>query len=70
MAQWNAFMSIKAVMGKLPVNLIIVAEGDEERRFLMQHAERKAGAGGERIEHDRAHKGDEARIHRAFGPRG
>lgn len=31
MAQWNAFMSIKAVTGKLPVNLIIVAEGDEER---------------------------------------
>ena len=31
MTQLNAFMSIKAVNGKLPVNLIIVAEGDEER---------------------------------------
>jgi acetylornithine deacetylase/succinyl-diaminopimelate desuccinylase-like protein len=31
MAMWNAWMSIKAVAGKLPVNLIIVAEGDEER---------------------------------------
>jgi acetylornithine deacetylase/succinyl-diaminopimelate desuccinylase-like protein len=31
MSEWNALMSIKAVTGKLPVNLIIVAEGDEER---------------------------------------
>ncbi|WP_240954433.1 M20/M25/M40 family metallo-hydrolase [Solimonas marina] len=31
MAFWNTVMSIKAVTGKLPVNLIIVAEGDEER---------------------------------------
>jgi acetylornithine deacetylase/succinyl-diaminopimelate desuccinylase-like protein len=31
MAQWNALMAIKAVTGKLPVNLIFVAEGDEER---------------------------------------
>jgi acetylornithine deacetylase/succinyl-diaminopimelate desuccinylase-like protein len=31
MSQWNALMSIKAVTGKLPVNLIFVAEGDEER---------------------------------------
>src|SRR6185437_4406564 len=31
MSQWNALMSIKAVTGKLPVNLIVVAEGDEER---------------------------------------
>ena len=34
MAMWNAFMSIKAVAGKLPVNLIIVAEGDEERMSM------------------------------------
>jgi acetylornithine deacetylase/succinyl-diaminopimelate desuccinylase-like protein len=45
MAQWNAFMSIKAVAGKLPVNLIVVAEGDEERMsmgyrsFIKQHPE-------------------------------
>ena len=31
MAQLNAFRAIKAVHGKLPVNLIVVAEGDEER---------------------------------------
>jgi acetylornithine deacetylase/succinyl-diaminopimelate desuccinylase-like protein len=31
MSQWNALMSIKAVRGKLPVNIIFVAEGDEER---------------------------------------
>ena len=31
MAQWNALMAIKEVTGKLPVNLIVVAEGDEER---------------------------------------
>src|SRR5882757_4206320 len=31
MSQWNALMSIKAVTGKLPVNIIFVAEGDEER---------------------------------------
>ncbi len=31
MSEWNALMSIKAVTGKLPVNLIFVAEGDEER---------------------------------------
>jgi acetylornithine deacetylase/succinyl-diaminopimelate desuccinylase-like protein len=34
MAMWNAFMSIKAVAGKLPVNLIVVAEGDEERMSM------------------------------------
>jgi acetylornithine deacetylase/succinyl-diaminopimelate desuccinylase-like protein len=34
MAMWNAFMSMKAVAGKLPVNLIIVAEGDEERMSM------------------------------------
>jgi acetylornithine deacetylase/succinyl-diaminopimelate desuccinylase-like protein len=34
MAFLNAVMSIKAVTGKLPVNLIIVAEGDEERMSI------------------------------------
>jgi acetylornithine deacetylase/succinyl-diaminopimelate desuccinylase-like protein len=34
MAMWNAFMSIKAVAGKLPVNIIVVAEGDEERMSM------------------------------------
>ena len=34
MVQWNALMSIKAVTGKLPVNLIFVAEGDEERMSI------------------------------------
>jgi acetylornithine deacetylase/succinyl-diaminopimelate desuccinylase-like protein len=34
MAMWNAFMSIKAVTGKLPVNIIVVAEGDEERMSM------------------------------------
>jgi acetylornithine deacetylase/succinyl-diaminopimelate desuccinylase-like protein len=34
MSMWNAFMSIKAVAGKLPVNLIVVAEGDEERMSM------------------------------------
>jgi acetylornithine deacetylase/succinyl-diaminopimelate desuccinylase-like protein len=44
-AYWNALMSIKAVTGKLPVNLIFVAEGDEERmdiglrKFVMDHPE-------------------------------
>jgi len=43
MAMWNALMSIKAVTGKLPVNLIFVAEGDEERmsigyrKFVREH---------------------------------
>ena len=38
-------MSIKAVAGKLPVNLIVVAEGDEERmsigvrQFIKTHPE-------------------------------
>jgi acetylornithine deacetylase/succinyl-diaminopimelate desuccinylase-like protein len=50
MAQWNALMSIKAVTGKLPVNLIIVAEGDEERMdmgyrtFVKAHPELFKGA--------------------------
>ena len=34
MAFWNAMMSIKAVTGTLPVNLIFVAEGDEERMSI------------------------------------
>ncbi|HUR34571.1 MAG TPA: M20/M25/M40 family metallo-hydrolase [Vicinamibacterales bacterium] len=50
MVQWNALMSIKAITGKLPVNLIIVAEGDEERmsigyrQFVRQHPELFKGA--------------------------
>jgi acetylornithine deacetylase/succinyl-diaminopimelate desuccinylase-like protein len=45
MAEWNAFMSMRAVNGKLPVNLILLAEGDEERmsiglrNFVKQHAD-------------------------------
>jgi len=45
MTQLNAFMAIKAANGKLPVNLIIVAEGDEERmsmglnKFVTTHPE-------------------------------
>ncbi len=48
--QWNALMSMKAVTGKLPVNLIFVAEGDEERmsigfrQFVKDHPELFAGA--------------------------
>jgi acetylornithine deacetylase/succinyl-diaminopimelate desuccinylase-like protein len=34
MAQLNALRAIKAVHGKLPVNLIVVAEGDEERMSI------------------------------------
>jgi acetylornithine deacetylase/succinyl-diaminopimelate desuccinylase-like protein len=50
MVQWNALMSIKAVTGKLPVNLIFVAEGDEERmsmgyrKFVKDHPELFKGA--------------------------
>jgi acetylornithine deacetylase/succinyl-diaminopimelate desuccinylase-like protein len=50
MAMWNAFMSIKAVAGKLPVNLIVVAEGDEERmsmgyrKFVKDHPDLFKGA--------------------------
>ena len=50
MAQLNALMSIKAVTGKLPVNLLIVAEGDEERmdvglrQFMKTHADLFKGA--------------------------
>ncbi len=45
MAMLNALMSIKAIKGKLPVNLIFVAEGDEERmdigynKFVYSHPE-------------------------------
>lgn len=34
MVQWNAFQSIYEVTGSMPVNLIIVAEGDEERMSI------------------------------------
>ena len=50
MVQWNAFMSMKEVLGKLPVNLIFVAEGDEERmsiglrQFVRDHPELFADA--------------------------
>jgi acetylornithine deacetylase/succinyl-diaminopimelate desuccinylase-like protein len=50
MSQWNALMSIKAITGKLPVNIIFVAEGDEERMdvglrtFIKAHADLFKGA--------------------------
>src|SRR5215510_628679 len=50
LAYWNALMSIKAVTGKLPVNLIFVAEGDEERmdiglrKFMKDHPDLFKGA--------------------------
>ncbi|MGE3274036.1 MAG: M20/M25/M40 family metallo-hydrolase [Vicinamibacterales bacterium] len=50
MSQLNAFRAIKAVHGKLPVNLIVVAEGDEERmdiglrQFVKDHPELLEGA--------------------------
>jgi acetylornithine deacetylase/succinyl-diaminopimelate desuccinylase-like protein len=50
MAQLNAFRAIKAVHGKLPVNLIFIAEGDEERmdiglrKWVKEHPELLAGA--------------------------
>jgi acetylornithine deacetylase/succinyl-diaminopimelate desuccinylase-like protein len=50
MSQLNAFRAIKAVHGKLPVNLIFIAEGDEERmdiglrKFVKDHPELLAGA--------------------------
>jgi acetylornithine deacetylase/succinyl-diaminopimelate desuccinylase-like protein len=43
--QYNAIASLKAALGKLPVNLIFVAEGDEERmsmglrKFVTTHPE-------------------------------
>jgi acetylornithine deacetylase/succinyl-diaminopimelate desuccinylase-like protein len=45
MAVLNALTSMKATMGKLPVNLIFVAEGDEERmdiglrKFMSEHSD-------------------------------
>jgi acetylornithine deacetylase/succinyl-diaminopimelate desuccinylase-like protein len=50
LAYWNALMSIKAVTGKLPVNIIFVAEGDEERmdiglrKFVKDHPDFFKGA--------------------------
>ena len=51
MSEWNALMWMKAVTGKLPVNVIIVAEGDEERgmdmgyrTFIKAHPELFKGA--------------------------
>ncbi|WP_263409385.1 M20/M25/M40 family metallo-hydrolase [Terriglobus tenax] len=50
LAQLEAFMSMKKVLGKLPVNLIFVAEGDEERmdiglrKFMKDHADLFKGA--------------------------
>jgi acetylornithine deacetylase/succinyl-diaminopimelate desuccinylase-like protein len=50
MSQLNAFMSLKASLGKLPVNLIFVAEGDEERmdiglrKFVKDHPDLFKGA--------------------------
>ena len=50
MAQLNALMAIKAVTGKLPVNLLVVAEGDEERmdiglnQFMKEHKDLFVGA--------------------------
>ena len=50
MSEYNAIASIKAVTGKLPVNLIFVAEGDEERmdiglrKFVKDHPDLFKGA--------------------------
>lgn len=50
MSQLNALMSMKAVLGRLPVNLIFVAEGDEERmdiglrKFVKDHPDLFKGA--------------------------
>jgi acetylornithine deacetylase/succinyl-diaminopimelate desuccinylase-like protein len=50
MSQLNAFRAIKAVHGRLPVNLIFVAEGDEERmdiglrKWVKDHPELLEGA--------------------------
>src|ERR671912_400438 len=50
MSQLNALRAIKAVHGKLPVNVIFVAEGDEERmdiglrKFVKDHSDLLAGA--------------------------
>ena len=50
MSQLNALRAIKAVHGKLPVNVIFIAEGDEERmdiglrKFVKDHSDLLAGA--------------------------
>ncbi len=50
MSMLNALMSVKAVTGKLPVNIIWVAEGDEERmdiglrQFMLDHKDLFKGA--------------------------
>ena len=50
MAQLNALMAYKAVHGKLPVNIIFIAEGDEERmdiglrKFIQDHSDLLAEA--------------------------
>jgi acetylornithine deacetylase/succinyl-diaminopimelate desuccinylase-like protein len=50
MVDYNALMAIKAVRGKLPVNVIFVAEGDEERmdiglrNFVRDHQDLFKGA--------------------------
>ncbi len=50
LAYWNALMSIKAVTGTMPVNLIFIAEGDEERmdiglrKFVKDHPDLITGA--------------------------
>ena len=52
MVQLNAFRAIKAVHGKLPVNLVFVAEGDEERmdiglrKWVRDHPELLEGVDG------------------------
>jgi acetylornithine deacetylase/succinyl-diaminopimelate desuccinylase-like protein len=46
MVEFNALMSIKAATGKLPVNIIFVADGDEERmsmgyrKFMKEHPDK------------------------------
>ena len=50
LAQLEAFLSMRKVMGRLPVNLIFVAEGDEERmdiglrKFVKDHPDLFKGA--------------------------
>jgi acetylornithine deacetylase/succinyl-diaminopimelate desuccinylase-like protein len=50
MSEYNALMAIRAVRGKLPVNVIFVAEGDEERmdiglrNFVKDHPDLFKGA--------------------------
>ncbi len=50
MAMWNALKSIKEVTGTLPVNFIVIAEGDEERmdiglrKFVKENVELFEGA--------------------------